>query len=55
MTETTGVIEEGQPVCVQQDTACDPDAALPPLEDEEWTEEDIQHELEWATGKQLPF
>jgi len=46
MTETTGVIEEGQPVCAQQDTACDPDAALPPLEDEEWTEGEMRLEIE---------
>ncbi len=51
MTETTGVIEEGQPVCIQQEAACDPDAALPPLEDEEWTEEEMRYELAQAVGK----
>ncbi len=51
MTEMTGVIEEGQLVLVQQDAACDLDAALPPLEDEEWTEEEMRYELEQATGR----
>lgn len=45
MTETTGATEEGQPVFVQRDEACDPNAALPPLEDEEWTEEEMRYEL----------
>lgn len=67
MTEVIGIVEqgriklpesirlsEGQSVRVLLEGAWDPDQPLPPLEDEEWTEEDIRHELEWATGKRFP-
>jgi hypothetical protein len=29
-------------------------AALPPLEDEPWTEEELKADLQWATGKRFP-
>jgi len=68
MIEVIGVVEqgriklpesvrlpEGQAVRVLLEGAWDPDKPLPPLEDEEWTEEEMQHELAWATGKQFPL
>ncbi len=68
MAEVIGVVEqgriklpesihlsEGQSVRVLLEGAWDSDKPLPPLEDEEWTEEEMQHELAWATGKQFPL
>lgn len=61
MTEVIGVVEEGriklpesvrlpegQSVRVLLDGAWDPDQPLPPLEDEEWTEEEMRLEIEQA-------
>ncbi len=45
-------LSEGQSVRVLLD-GLESSSLLPPLEDEEWTEEEIQHELDWATGTQF--
>ncbi len=67
MTEVIGVVEhgriklpesirlpEGQSVRVLLEGAWNNEKPLPPLEDEEWTEEEMRHELAWATGKRFP-
>jgi predicted DNA-binding antitoxin AbrB/MazE fold protein len=64
MSEVIGVVEqgriklpesvrlpEGQSVRVLLDGAWDPDKPLPPLEDEEWTEEEMRMEIEQALGQ----
>ena len=61
MTEVMGVVEqgriklpesvrlaEGQSVRVLLEGAWDPDKALPPLEKEEWTAEEMRLEIEQA-------
>ena len=46
-------LSEGQSVRVLLDALESVAHRLPPLEEEEWTEEEIQHELDWATGTQF--
>lgn len=65
MVEVIGIVEqgqiklpptvhlaEGQSVRVLLD-GLESSYLLPPLEDEEWTEEEMRHELDWATGTQF--
>ena len=51
MTETNSLIEEEQPTPVQQAAVYGPEAVLPPLEDEEWTEEEMRYELAQVAGR----
>jgi len=66
MTEVIGIVEqgriklpesirlsEGQSVRVLLDGAWDLDQPLPPLEDEEWTEEEMRLEVEQALRQRM--
>lgn len=67
MTEVIGVVEhgriklpesirlpEGQAVRVLLEGAWNNEKPLPPLEEEEWTEEDLRIDLEWAMRQRPP-